>query len=175
MFSDTRFSPVTIRESERKGSLGGHIAERLYKTTFIFNEEESIMGATQYKFFYLVNELRTDFIVYKVRIKSFIEYAPFHLDKFWARFLANISTDIVILNFFDRNSIHKSYTKTGEILEFGGRNVREFIHYSGQSFEIKEGLSYQEFFPFALRVRITAPIERVIELPVVLNVKTYLR
>ncbi len=173
MFSERLISPVVIRSSERPGSLGGYLAEKLSTVEFIFNESESIFGGNKYKFFYISNELDSEFSIYKIRIEQYIDINS-HLDKFDLRFLGNISSEIVITNFFGKNQVHKAYTDFGEIIDFDNRNIENFIVFSGTKAEIKETLSYQDFYPFAIRVKILGPIERVIKLPIVLKIKTYL-
>lgn len=173
MFSSNLIFPLKIRNSERKNSLGGYLAEETYKLTFTFNELDSILGNFQYRFFYFVNELESDFFVYKVKLSQYIDY-KFHQDKFDLYLLKNIKSEVVITNFFGKNKTHLSYTPYGEIIEFQGKSIDEFVVFQGSSIEIKEKLYYQDFYPFAIKVSLIGAIERVFNLPIILNIKAYL-
>lgn len=164
---------LKIKNSAKRNSLGGNIAEEFFSFKFTFNEFDSILGNFQYKFFYLVNEFESELKVYKFRIEQYIDYR-FHQDKFDAYLLKNINSEIVLTNFFSKNKMHYSYTELGEIVDFGGKNIEDFIIKTSKNIIIKEELNYRDFYPFAIRVSINNAIERVFNLPIILNIKAYL-
>lgn len=174
MISSRLVSPISLNGSERQGSLGGLISSKLVEATFTFDEEESILGKRKYKFFYLMNDLETtDFSIYKLKITSYILHTS-HVDKFSQGMLGNFNIDIVLTSFFGKNTLHKTYTEFGEILEFN-KNIEEFILASEKTVTIYETLNFGDFYPIAVRVSINKPIERVYKLPIVLEIYSYLR
>jgi len=157
--------------SETKNSLGGGVGVEVNELEFYFDEFESIKSE-KYKFIYLVNVLDSNYSVYKLRLSSYIDATNLQ-DKFSQEMLANVKVEFLNLSFFQKNKIHFFYSDTGEIINLQ-RHVNDFLVSIGSVLEIRESLSYQDFYPLAIKVSIINPIERIFSIKVKFNVKSYL-
>lgn len=161
--------------SEKPGSLGGPPSLPLDNYSFYFDEEESFFGKEKYAFFYIVNDLemsqKMPIVIKSIKIKPFFDIVE-HQDKFNVKFLSNILVQVINTSLFGKNKIHLQYDEFGNILDFN-RNISDFIEGAEEINElnINAPLHYKDFYPFAVKVSIINPIERVKNLPIIIKTK----
>lgn len=180
--TQTSISPLTknknfslIHTSQYPKSLGGPVFLPIEKYVFYFDEEESFFENEKFAAFYIVNNINKNTSISEVNISAFFDTSE-HVDKFNQIFLANMYIEVIDAVIFEKNKIHLTYNEKGFVLDLN-QNITELKRTQEirNQIIIEEPLDYLDFYPFMIKVSITNPIERVKELPIILNVKYKVR
>lgn len=169
---------IKIRSSILGNSIGGGIGKTLdYSVIFNFDEAESFFSVKKYKFFYIVNSVDADYVIYKIKLSLSLIYSSIEdnvsvEDKFNISFGSNINFAIFDTSIFRKNSTHLTYTETGEILEYK-KSIDDFITSSGRELTYNTSLAFSEYLPFGIYIETLGPLERIFGLPLKINVKVY--
>ncbi len=169
---------IKIKTSSLGNSIGGAVGKSLdYSIFFSFDEESSFFSVKKYKFFYILNSVDADYVIYKIKISLSLMFTateePFSVeDKFNISFGSNINFAAFDSSLFRKNSLHLTYTETGEILEYR-KNIEDFITSSGREITYNTSLAFSEYLPFGMYVETLGPLERIFGLPLKISIKTY--
>ena len=178
MVSNIPDNIIKIKTSILGNSTGGTLGKTLDRSVFFsFDEESSFFSIKKYKFFYILNSVDADYVIYKIKISLSLILTDmgeqFSVeDKFNISFASNINFAAFDSSFFRKNSFHLTYTETGEILEYR-KNIEDFITASGRDITYDTSLSFSEYLPFGIYVETLGPIERVFGLPLKISIKAY--
>ncbi|MEM3368501.1 MAG: hypothetical protein QXP88_00180 [Thermoproteota archaeon] len=169
---------IKIKTSRLGNSTGGGVGKTLdYSVVFNFDEEESFFSVKKYKFFYIVNSIDADYVIYKIKLSLSLIYSSLEEglsveDRFNISFGNNINFFIFDTSIFRKNLSHLTYTETGEILEYR-KSISEFIISSGRELTYNTSLAFSEYLPFGVCVETLGPLERIFGIPLKINVKVY--
>lgn len=178
MVSNIPDNIIRITSSSLGNSIGGGLGKKLnYSVYFSFDEEESFFSSKKYKFFYILNSVDSDYVIYKIKLSLSMIYTSIDEnlsveDKFNISFGGNINFAAFDSSVFRKNSFHLTYTEKGEILEYK-KSIEDFITNSGREITYNTSLAFSEYLPFGVYVETTGPLERIFGLPLKINVKIY--